>query len=46
MSVHKEKVIEDFLSQIQSEIDHNKKVSLSEKEQLDTILEVILNYLR
>jgi len=46
MSVHKEKVIEDFLSQIQSEIDHNKKVSLSEKDQLDTILEVILNYLK
>lgn len=46
MSVHKEKVIDDFLSQIKSEIDHNKKVSLSEKEQLDSILEVILNYLK
>jgi len=43
---HNEKVVEDFLSKLQSELDHRKKVDLSEREQLDTIWEVLLNYLK
>ena len=46
MNSRNEKVADDFLSKLQSELEHRKKVDLSEKEQLDAIMEVILNYLK
>jgi len=46
MSKHHEKLVDDFLAKVESEIEYKKKVNLSEIEQLETILDVVLNYLR
>lgn len=46
MGTQNEKVVDDFLSKIQSELEHKKKVDLSEREQLDAILDVVFNYLK
>jgi hypothetical protein len=46
MSIHQDKLVDDFLAKIESELEHKKKLNLSEKEQLETIIEVITNYLR
>ncbi len=46
MSTHHGKLVDDFLAKVESEIEHKKKVNLSEIEQLETILDIVLNYLR
>ncbi len=46
MNKHHEKLVEDFLAKIETDLEYMKKVNFSETEQLETILDVIINYLR